>query len=161
MIYSKKLSLVDLAAWPWGWPLTLSFYYQNIHRGNTRKISRRFTKKKKDEKKNIFEDKRVVTKIIKMDENNQYGNDMTKPLPTGSTKRATKIQQWDNLTWNFRGFPITIKLDIYSLLTLNLITKMQHNNNYFLMKFIHQYLKKKKFYPPMKDRYFNFSVPCG
>ena len=72
--------------------MTLSFYYQNIHRGNTRKISRRFTKKKKDEKKNIFEDKRVVTKIIKMDENNQYGNDMTKPLPAGSTKRATKIQ---------------------------------------------------------------------
>ena len=139
MIYSKKLWLVDLAAWTRGWPLTLSFYYQNIHRGNTRKISRRFTKKQ-DEEKNIFEDKRVVTKIIKMDENNQYGNAMTKPLPTGSTKRATKIQQWDNLTWYFRGFPITIKLDIYSLLTLNLITKMQQKNNYFLMKFIHQYI---------------------
>ena len=151
---------MDLAAWTRGWPLTVSFYYQNIHRGNTRKISRRFTKKQ-DEEKNIFEDKRVVTKIIKMDENNQYGNAMTKPLPTGSTKRATKIQQWDNLTWYFRGFPITIKLDIYSLLTLNLITKMQQKNNYFLMKFIHQYWKKIKFYPPVKGRYFNFLMPCG
>ena len=28
------------------------------------------------------EDKRVVSKILKMDENNQYGNAMTKPLPT-------------------------------------------------------------------------------
>ena len=27
--------------------------------------------------------KRVITKILKLDENNQYGNRMTKPLPTG------------------------------------------------------------------------------
>ena len=40
---------------------------------------------------NIFEDKRVVTKILKMDENNQYGNDMTKPLPTGNIKKAEKL----------------------------------------------------------------------
>ena len=33
------------------------------------------------------EDKRIVTKILKMDENNQYGNEMTKHLPTGSIKR--------------------------------------------------------------------------
>lgn len=36
--------------------------------------------------KNIIEDKRIVTKVITMDENNQYGNTMTKPLPMGSTK---------------------------------------------------------------------------
>ena len=39
--------------------------------------------KTKDEMKNIFNDKRVVTKILKMDEYNQYGNVMTKPLQTG------------------------------------------------------------------------------
>ena len=27
--------------------------------------------------------KRVITKILKLDENNQYGNGMNKPLPTG------------------------------------------------------------------------------
>ena len=32
------------------------------------------------------EDKRIVTKILKMDENNQFGNAMTKPLPKGSIK---------------------------------------------------------------------------
>ena len=37
--------------------------------------------------KNIFEDKRAVTKILKMDENIQYGNAMTKPLLTGSIKK--------------------------------------------------------------------------
>ena len=32
------------------------------------------------------ERKRVVTKILKLDENNQYGRSMTKPLPTGCIK---------------------------------------------------------------------------
>ena len=44
----------------------------------------------KNDLKNIFEDKRVVTKILKMDENNQYGNAMTKPLPRGSSKKRKK-----------------------------------------------------------------------
>ena len=30
--------------------------------------------------------KRVITKILKLDENNQYGHGMTKPLPTGCIK---------------------------------------------------------------------------
>ena len=37
-----------------------------------------------DQKKH--ERKRVVTKILKLDENNQYGYSMTKPLPTGCIK---------------------------------------------------------------------------
>ena len=37
-----------------------------------------------DQKKH--EKKRVVTKILKLDENNQYDYSMTKPLPTGRTK---------------------------------------------------------------------------
>ena len=30
--------------------------------------------------------KRVISKILKLDVNNQYGNGMTKPLPTGCIK---------------------------------------------------------------------------
>ena len=30
--------------------------------------------------------KRVITKTLKLDENNQYGNRMTKPLPTSCIK---------------------------------------------------------------------------
>ena len=41
--------------------------------------------------KNIFEDKRVVTKVLKMDENKQYRNVMTKPLPTGTIKNMKNI----------------------------------------------------------------------
>ena len=35
--------------------------------------------------------KRVITKIAKFDENNQYGNQMTKPLPTGCIKDSDDI----------------------------------------------------------------------
>ena len=41
----------------------------------------------KNEEKNIFAVKRVVTNMAKK---NQYGNAMTKPLPTGSIKRRKK-----------------------------------------------------------------------
>ena len=37
--------------------------------------------------------KRVITKILKFDENNQYGNGMTKPLPTGC------IKDRDGISW--------------------------------------------------------------
>ena len=42
--------------------------------------------------------KRVITKILKLDENNQYGNAMTKPLPTGCIKDDKDIS-WK--TFNF------------------------------------------------------------
>ena len=32
------------------------------------------------------EKRRVISKIFKLDENNQYGNGITKPLPTGCMK---------------------------------------------------------------------------
>ena len=44
-------------------------------------------------KKNNFEDKRTVTKLLKMDENNQCGNATTKPPPTGSIKREKNFQR--------------------------------------------------------------------
>ena len=42
----------------------------------------------RNSEKNKLEDKRIVSKMSKMDENNQYGNAMTKLLPTGSIKKA-------------------------------------------------------------------------
>ena len=38
------------------------------------------------DKNDSFEKKRVIAKIIKFDENNQYGFAMTKPMPTGCIK---------------------------------------------------------------------------
>ena len=42
--------------------------------------------------------KRVITKISKHDENNQYGNGMTKPLPTGCIKDS------DDISWKTFNF---------------------------------------------------------
>ena len=42
--------------------------------------------------------KRLSSKIIKMDENNQYGQAMTKPLPYGCIKRKDKILSLEELS---------------------------------------------------------------
>ena len=42
--------------------------------------------------------KRIITKILKLDENNQYGNGMTKPLLTGCIKDDPDVS-WE--TFNF------------------------------------------------------------
>ena len=42
----------------------------------------------KNKESNQIENKRISTKILKVDENNQYGNAMTKPLPTGHIKKS-------------------------------------------------------------------------
>ena len=41
--------------------------------------------------------KRFFSKIIKMDENNQYGQAMTKPLPYGCIKNKKKFRRLVNL----------------------------------------------------------------
>ena len=48
--------------------------------------------------KNKTQKKRVISKILSLDENNQYGNGMTKPLPTGCIKHDSDIS-W--ATFNF------------------------------------------------------------
>ena len=54
--------------------------------------------KKENEKAEKKKKKRVITKILKLDENNQCGNGMTKPLPTGCIKDDSDIS-WE--TFNF------------------------------------------------------------
>ena len=53
---------------------------------------------KKENEKAEKKKKRVITKILKLDENNQCGNGMTKPLPTGCIKDDSDIS-WE--TFNF------------------------------------------------------------
>ena len=52
--------------------------------------------KLKLEGENTCSDKQIISKILKLDENNQYGYAMTKPLPTGCIKE-TKFQYGENL----------------------------------------------------------------
>ena len=45
-------------------------------------------------KNNQIEDKRIAAKILKMDENNQYGNAMTKPLPIDCIKKKSHVPSY-------------------------------------------------------------------
>lgn len=47
-------------------------------------------KLKLDDEK-TYRDKRVISKILKLDENNHYGYAITKPLPTGCIKNQKKM----------------------------------------------------------------------
>ena len=46
----------------------------------------RVTYRIKSDNENSYHERRIITKILKMDENNQYGFARTKPMPTGCIK---------------------------------------------------------------------------
>ena len=54
------------------------------------------------------EDKRVISKILKLDENNQYGHAMTKPLPTGYIKNNSDIS-WRTFNLLLESFSLEDK----------------------------------------------------
>ena len=83
--------------------------------------------------------KRIITKILKMDENNEHGNVMTKPLPYGCIKKQEKSPPLKNLILSLTTFSTKIKLDIYFLLTLNFINS---NEKMLLTRYKHRCLKK-------------------
>ena len=78
---------------------------------------------------------------------------MTKPLPTGSIKRK-KIRTKKEFDLIVQG--ILDENKIGSLFVVNCSQKMPAKNNYSLTKYIHQFLKRKKFCQQMKDLFFNF-----
>ena len=55
--------------------------------------------------------KRVITKILKLDENNQYGHGMTKPLPTGAIKDDSDIS-WEKFNLLLEKNILKIKVAI-------------------------------------------------
>ena len=63
--------------------------------------------------KNIFEDKRAMTKILKIDENNLYGLAMTKALPAGSIKKILKNPSLKEFDLIIQGIS-EIRLGIFS-----------------------------------------------
>ena len=60
-----------------------------------------------DQKKH--EKKRVVTKILKLDENNQYGYSMTKPLPSSCIKE-NKNFSWVDINILIESVDLTDKI---------------------------------------------------
>ena len=47
---------------------------------------------------NSYSDRRVISKSLKLDENNQYSHVMTRPLPTGCIKKQGSILSWKKIS---------------------------------------------------------------
>ena len=87
---------------------------------------------KLDNEKN-FSKKRVITKIIKLDENNQYGFAMTRPMPTGCIKQNNS-PTWLEFNFYSKKSLLKIQLAIFLLLILSSMSRMQPKNNTCTMK---------------------------
>ena len=84
--------------------------------------------------------KRAITKILKLDENNQYGHGMTKPLPTGCIKDNDHISQE---TFNFLLANVSFEETIDHLYIV-------------CIEFDIELLRNKDLLLHVKDLYFNY-----
>ena len=69
------------------------------------------------DKNDSFEKKHIITKIVKFDENNQYGFPMTKPIPTGCIKEYNS-PSW--LTFNLLLEKVSLDDPIGHLFVVNI-----------------------------------------
>ena len=98
--------------------------------------------------------KRVITKILKLDENNQYGHGMTKPLPTGCIKDNDDIS-WETFNFLLENVSFEDKIGHLYIIDIEFDTK-NAPENLPIAKFIHQLLRNKELLIHMKDLYFNY-----
>ena len=98
--------------------------------------------------KNKTQKKRVISKILKLDENNQYGNGMTKPLPTGCIKDDSDIS-W--VSFNFLMETVDFKDTIGHLYIVDIEFDYENATEEMMVYEI---------YPPIieKDKIID---PCG
>ena len=80
-----------------------------------------------------------------MDEGNQYGMAMTKPLPYGCIKRKERILSFEELDQLLKS--VTLEDKIGHIFTVDIEFSDINPKHCFLMRFIHPFLKKiKKFH---------------
>ena len=85
--------------------------------------------------------KRVITKILKLDENNQYGNGMTKPLPTSCIKGDSNIN-WE--TFNILLENVNFEDEIGHLYVVDIIFDSKNATK--------EQLVYNKIYPPIIEK---------
>lgn len=95
--------------------------------------------------------KKIISKIINLDEYNQFGFVM----PMGVIKEKPS-SNWKTFNLLLESVSIDDPTGHLFAVDKNLIMKMQQKNNFFLIKFYHQLLKNIKFWMWMKDLLFNF-----
>ena len=98
--------------------------------------------------------KRVIMKILKLDENNQYGYSMTKPLPTGCIKQDPDII-WRTFNLLLERVSLEDSIGYLFKVALSLIIITQVQNKEFIMKFTHQSQINKQPSIRVKDQFIS------
>ena len=99
--------------------------------------------------------KRIITKILKLDDNNQYGNGMSKPLPTDWIK-GNKDISWE--TFNFLPESVSFdnKIGYLHILDIEFDVKNATEREYAYNEIYLPIIEKQKQLILMKDPFFNY-----
>ena len=99
--------------------------------------------------------KRIITKILRLDDNNQYGNGMTKPLPTDCIK-GNKDISWE--TFNFLPESVSFdnKIGYLHILDIEFDVKNATEREYAYNEIYLPVIEKQKQLILMKDPFFNY-----
>ena len=79
---------------------------------------------------------RVITKILKLDENNQYGFAMTKPMPTGCIKFNEDFS-WSTFNRLLENVDLNDKIGRLYIVDIKFDYEQANIGNKYIMKFVH------------------------
>ena len=99
--------------------------------------------------------KRIITKILKLDENNQYGMAITKPLLTGCIKDDKDVS-WRTFNFLLESGSFDDKVGHLYIVDIIFDVKKQLKGNLFTTKFNLLLFKNKKQSTHVKDQFFNY-----
>ena len=97
--------------------------------------------------------KRVTTKILKLDENNQYGNGMTKPLPTGSIKDSDDIS-WKTFNNSLESVSFEDIVGHLHIVDIEFDFKNATEREYAYNEIYPPIIEKQNIKDPLKDQHF-------
>lgn len=100
---------------------------------------------------------RTVSNILKMNENNQIGNAVTKPLPYGCIKNKKDTPGLRKFNFILQNLSVDYKMHHLFAVDIIFDKKMQTKKHCDLMKFTRRFLKKRCYLNHMKDLHFEFS----
>ena len=109
----------------------------------------------KNKTTNVIENKRVSTSILKMDENNQYGNAMTKPLPIGCIKKEPQTPNIREPSLLLSGLSHQDKIGHLFVVDLEFDVERATEKERFLNEIYTPLFEKKKYFLHVIDQCFN------
>ena len=102
-----------------------------------------------------YEEKRLVAKTLKMDESNQYGNAMTKSLPTDNINRSKKTPTLRGFTLLIEGILDEDKIGHLFLVDIEFSEQKASEKHLLFNQIYTPIFEKKKVLPSLKGPYSN------